>query len=208
MNEKVDLIDCCMKWVEVYEKEMVEDDCVVDEVCESVWFVKDYWGIDIDEFQLKNEYYDKFVDVIIYDEVVCFFDIEEFFCSCMVCVVLVNVVLMMIYFEFIMIVYKIEKEFFDNWKSINIDGEVGFDYIFIYDGLIKLMDYVDVMVIIEGIEVDNFEQCKFDILNIVDKLIKNWIFIKYVDWIKKVFMYIIVMIRDIELEVGVYMVFS
>ncbi len=208
MNEKADLIDRRMKRVEAYEEEMAEDDRAADEARESARFVKDYWGIDIDELQLKNEYYDKFVDAITYDEAVRFFDIEESFRSRMARAALVNVVPTMIHLEPIMIAYKTEKESFDNWKSINIDGEVGLDHTFTHDGLTKLMDYADAMVTTEGIEVDNFEQRKSDILNIADKLTKNWTSTKHADWTKKAFTHTTAMIRDIESEAGVYMASS
>lgn len=205
MNEKADLIDRRIKRVETYEKEMAEDDRAADEARESARFVKDYWGIDIDELQLKNEYYDKFVDVITYDEAVRFFDIEESFRSRMARATLVDVVPAMIHLEPIMIAYKTEKESFDSWKSINIDGEVGLDHEFTHDGLTKLMNYADAMVTTEGIEVNNFEQRKSDILKIADKLTKNWTSTKHADWAKKAFIHTASLIKDIESASGVYM---
>lgn len=208
MNEKANLINRRNKMVDAYEKEMAEDDRPADEARESKRFVEDYWGIDIDELQLRNKYYGQFADALTYDEAVRFFDIEEAFRSRMARAALVKVIPTMVHLEPIMIAYTTEKEVFDNWKSMNIDGQVGLNHQFTHDGLTKLVNYADAMVTTEGIMVDNFEHRKSDILKIADKLTENWTSTQHADMTKKAFKHTAELISDIEEKANLYMAFT
>lgn len=208
MDEKADLIDRRMKRVEAYEAEMAEPDRAADEARESARFVEDYWSIDIDELQLRTQYFEDFTEAIPYDKAVRFFDIEEAFRSRMARAALVEVVPVMVHLEPIMIAYTTEKEQYDNWKNINIDGELALDHQFTHDGLTTLMDYADAMVTTEGIMVKNFERRKSDILKAADKLTKNWTSTEHADMTRKAFMHTAELVSDIKAEAGVYIASS
>ncbi len=204
MDEKAELMDDRLAMIEKYEAELSEEkDSEADKNEERAEFVEDYWQIDIDEMQLKNNFFDKFEDVIPYEKAMRFFDIEEAFRSRIARAELIAVMPVMVELEPIMVAYDTEKRSFDNWKTINIDGEVGLDHEFTHDGLDKLLSFTEAMVTMEGIDVNNFEARKNDIMKLADGLTKNWTSTDHADKAKKAFEHTADLIADIESNANV-----
>lgn len=204
MDEKAELMDDRLAMIEKYEAELSEKgDSEADKNEERAEFVEDYWQIDIDEMQLKNNYFDKLEDVIPYEKAIRFFDIEEAFRSRIARAELVAVMPVMVELEPIMVAYDLEKKSFNNWKTINIDGKVGLDHEFTHDGLEKLLSYAESMVTMEGINVDNFEARKNDIMKLADALTQNWTSTDHADKAKKAFEHTADLIAAIESEADV-----
>jgi hypothetical protein len=203
MEEQAELMEDRREMVEKYRKELAENDSEEDKNEESAEFVEDYWQIDIDEMQLKNNYFDKLEDLIPYEKAMRFFDIEESYRSRIARAQLVEVMPVMVELEPIKIAYDVEKEAFDNWKAINVDGEVSLDHEYTYNGLKKLMNYAESMVMMEGIDVDNFEQRKSDIMSLAKDLTKNWTSTEHADKAKKAFEHTAALVADIKEEANV-----
>jgi hypothetical protein len=109
----------------------------------------------------------------------------------------------MIELEPIRIAYDTEKQDFDNWKTINVDGEVSLDHKYTHDGLKKLVNFVESMVMMEGIEINNFEQRKSDIMSLAKDLTQNWTSTEHADKAKKAFEHTAELIADIKEEADV-----
>jgi len=203
MEEQAELMEDRREMIEKYKEELAEDDSEEDKNEERAEFIEDYWQIDIDEMQVKNNYFDKLEDLIPYEKAMRFFDIEAAFQSRIARAQLVEAMPVMIELEPIKIAYETEKEDFDNWKTINVDGEVSLDHQYTHDGLKKLVNYAGSMTMMEGIEIDNFEQRKSDIISLAKDLTQNWTSTEHADKAKKAFEHTAELIADIKKEADV-----
>lgn len=77
MDRRADLADVRARLVEEHKDEMAEDDSVNDENEETADFIENYWEVDIDEMELRKDYFDRMEDVISYENAMAFFLLEE-----------------------------------------------------------------------------------------------------------------------------------
>lgn len=77
MNERVDLSEQKLELVEEYRAEMAEDDREADEREETSDFIENFWEASIEEIELKENYFDRFENVIPYEKALAFFMLED-----------------------------------------------------------------------------------------------------------------------------------
>lgn len=77
MEAKANLAGKRMNLVEEYQEEMREDDSPEDEKEETADFIENYWEVDIDEMELRKDYFDRLEDAISYRNAMQFFLMED-----------------------------------------------------------------------------------------------------------------------------------
>jgi len=187
MESKAELIEERNQLIEEHKDEMSENQSKAQVDDETADFVENYWEIDIDEMQLKKNYFDQFEDIMTYKQAMRFFELEESFRSRIARAHLMKYVPIMVELEPVYVSYEVEKRDFNDWKTINIDGEVSLDHNFTHDGLTKLVNYASAMVENEGITIMNFQKRKDEILSIADELRVDWTSGDHADKVRKAF---------------------
>jgi len=202
MESKAELIDERNQLIEEHKGEMSENQSKAQVDDETADFVENYWEIDIDEMQLKKDYFDQFEDIMTYRQAMQFFELEEGFRSRIARAQLIEYVPVLVELEPVYLSYEVEKGDFNNWKTINIDGEVSLDHNFTHDGLTKLLNYASAMVESEGITVPNFQEKKDKILSIADELRTSWTTGDHADMVRKAFNMTASLLGEIREDAG------
>lgn len=170
-----------------YKKEMMEDDSEEDEREETADFIEDLWEHDIRMLELKKDYFDLLEDIIPYEKALQFFTMEDMINSRAKRKVIMDMLPTMKLYVPVTLSYQREIDDFNNWKKVNIDGKVGVDHNFTYNGLSKLMNAAEQMAMSEGINVPNFSQKKQMVMDKAGKMKENWKSMTHADLAKSAF---------------------
>lgn len=188
MSDKKMLMERRTSLLEEYKDEMAEDDTREDEENETADFVENYWELDIDEMELKKDYFDRLEDITGTKKALSFFSLEKQYSNRINRMAMLKS-LPIEMFELEPISYSYEREYndYNNWNKINIDGSVSLDHEYTYDGLKKLLTLAEAMSYSEGIEVENFSSRKAMIMERAEMLKKNWKSLDHADYARKAF---------------------
>ena len=178
--------------VKNYKEEMAEDDSAEDEENETADFIENFWEIDIAQMELKKDYFDKLEDKIGVQRALQFFAYEDMLMARAKRQVVRETLADMLPEMLILIPvqpvsYQSDLNAFSNWKKINIDGKVGLDHNFTYNGLEKLLTAAESMTKAEGISVTDFQNKKQQIMNTAGKLKENWKSLTHADLARQSF---------------------
>ncbi len=174
MEEKAELMEDREALMKEHKDEMSENQSAEQVDDETADFVENYWEIDIEEMEVEKDFFDQFEDIMTYQKALRFFELEKGFRDRLARAMIAEYVPVLIELEPVYVAYEQQKRDYSNWKTINIDGEVGLDHNFTHDGLTKLLTYAEAMVQHEGITVMNFNEKKSKIIKLADELQKNW----------------------------------
>ncbi len=172
-----------------YAKEMKEDNSRKSEMNETGDFIENFWEADIAEMELRKDYFDRFEDVITPEKALRFFANEEMYTRRAKRALVMEQLPEMIFLVPAYVTYQQEINDFNDWNRINIDGKVGLDHEFTYNGLAKLLNAAEAMAMAEGIEVNNFEAKKADVMMLAEQLKINWTSVKHADYARKAFVH-------------------
>ncbi|OAV44491.1 hypothetical protein [Lewinella sp. 4G2] len=186
--------------VDEYGEEMAEDDTVKDENEETADFIENYMEVDIREMELKKDYFDKLEDVIGYDKALTFFDIEKMYSDRIQRMALVKTIPtqpVLYVLEPVTYSYETQVNDYNNWNKIYINGEVGLDHNYTYNGLQKLLTAAEAMVAAEGINVVNFDSRKAMIMEKAGQMKENWRSLSHADLARQAFTETASILKDI-----------
>lgn len=96
ISQKMDIVDRRNKLINEYRDEMNEDDDAAEKEDERADFIENYWETQINEMELKKDYFDRFEDIVSNEKAVGFFLLEEKAQSRMEEINLIGIVPMMI----------------------------------------------------------------------------------------------------------------
>lgn len=195
MDERADLADKRARLIEEHAEEMSESNSAENKGQETADFVENYWEVDINEMELRKDYFDRMEDAISYEKAMAFFLLEEDLARSLSRVQLQRVV------PAVSIIdlpaegmgstdpnrrnnkNGQEKSYLD----FKIDGEVALDHEFTQRGLKKLVYAAEAIAQAKNIEVPNWKQQKQKILNAADEITRNWRSTEHADKTKKAF---------------------
>ncbi len=160
--------------VKEYREEMKEDDRVKDERNETAEFIENYWEINNQQQRAYTDLYDRLEDVVGPIKALQFFDLERGARSRLNRMVLERYAPTVAILEPNYVTYQNQLNDFNNWNSINIDGEVGLDHNFTSTGLEKLVNAAENMAMAEGITVPGFAKKKKRIMEEASAITKDW----------------------------------
>lgn len=155
MDDKDRLLDRRAVMVKEYREEMMEDDRLQDEINESADFVENYWENKIAVDELRKDYFDRMEDKIPYDKALRFFMLEE---NAEAQILLARQtdyfpILIEVEVEEPMVMNKaaetetsstrtiMEIDNYNLWmkeNNVDLNGKVGLDHDYTYDGLERL----------------------------------------------------------------------
>jgi len=155
MDDKDQLLDRRAVMVKEYREEMMEDDRLQDEINESADFVENYWENKIAVDELRKDYFDRMEDKIPYDKALRFFMLEE---NAEAQILLARQtdyfpILIEVEVEEPMVMNKaaetetsstrtiMEIDNYNLWmkeNNVDLNGKVGLDHDYTYDGLERL----------------------------------------------------------------------
>lgn len=176
--------------VSEYQREMSEDNSPESAENETADFIENYWESDIDEMELKKDYFDRLEDEIGTERALKFFDLENMYSNRLKRISLLESLPMqpvLYVLEPISYSYKMEMDDYNNWNKIYIDGQVALDHEFTYDGLTKLLTAAEAMASAEGISVNNLSNRKAMIMNKAEQLKVNWRSLKHANLAREAF---------------------
>ncbi|TXF87851.1 hypothetical protein FUA23_16970 [Neolewinella aurantiaca] len=173
--------------IEEYRDEMKEDDTARDEENETADFIENFWELDIDMMRLKKNMFDRFEDVMGSQRALDFFTMEDMFTARAKRSMIREAMPSMRIYVPVNVSYEQPLNNFSDWKKINIDGEVGLSHDFTYNGLEKLLTAAESMTTAEGIEVENFDTRKKEIMMKAENLKQNWKSLKHADMAREAF---------------------
>lgn len=190
MSDKKALMERRDMLVKEYGEEMAEDDTAQDEENETADFVENYWEVDIDEMELKKDYFDRLEDEIGTERALAFFDLEKMYSDRLQRMALLKTFpAQPVLYVLKPVTYSYEREVndFNTWNKVYIQGDVGLDHNFTYNGLEKLLNAAEAMVGAEGITVNNFQSRKDMILNKAGQMKVNWKSLTHADLARQAF---------------------
>jgi len=173
--------------VREYREEMAEDDTAKDEENETADFIENYWEIDIAYMEMKKDFFDRLEDVITARKALDFFAMEDMFNARANRAVVMEMLPTYEILVPVSISYQNELDDYHNWNRVNIDGKVGVDHNFTYDGLNQLLTAAEKMVMTENVNVNNFSARKDAILMKAEKLKKDWTSLNHADHARAAF---------------------
>lgn len=122
MQSKSDLINRKLRMVEEYKEEMAEDDSQEDEMDETGDFIENYWEVEIDEMELKKDYFDRLEDIVGPDRASAFFLLEESIQNRLQQVTLIEVIPMIIDVE-----RKFDEMYGTSYEDTDMDTDTDQD---------------------------------------------------------------------------------
>ena len=193
------------KLVKNYKEEMAEDDSAKDEENETADFIENFWEIDIAQMELKKDYFDKLEDKIGAERALRFFTYEDMLMNRAKRQVVREQLSemmpqMLVLVPLGRVSYQGEMDDFKNWKKINIDGKVGLDHNFTYNGLKKLLTATEAMTRAEGITVTDFDTKKSKIMKNAEMMQKDWKSLKHADLAKESFKHTADIIGEVAMD--------
>lgn len=189
-----------MKLVKEYEDEMAEDDTAKDEMNETGDFIENYWEIDIAYMELKKDMFDRFEDVITPTKALDFFAMEDMINSRANRKLMTEMLPTYGVLVPVPVSYEWELNDYRNWNSINIDGKVGLDHNFTYNGLSKLLSVAEKMASAEGISVNNFAERKQMIMQKAEMMKTNWKSLNHADYAREAFTMTSDLMKEISMD--------
>ncbi|WP_020570993.1 hypothetical protein [Neolewinella persica] len=190
------------KLVQAYADEMAEDDTAKDEMNETGDFVENYWEIDIAEMELKKDVFDRLEDVITPGKAIRFFSEEDMYTRRAKRDLVVKMLPTMTYLVPLSLSYQYELDDYSNWNRINIDGEVGLNHEFTYNGLSKLLNLAEAMTRAEEVSVKNFSERKAEVMKMSKMMKKDWTSLQHADHARKAFIATSNILNDIAIDVN------
>lgn len=190
MERKQALNEARENLVTEFKDEMSEDNSPESTENETADFIENYWESDIDEMELKKDYFDRLEDEIGTARALKFFDLENMYANRLQRITLLETLPMqpvLYVLEPISFSYKTEMDDYNNWNKIYIDGQVALDHEFTYNGLSKLLTAAEAMTTAEGISVANLSDRKAMIMNKAEKMKKDWRSLSHADLARDAF---------------------
>lgn len=170
MDERADLADERQQLMEEYANEMRESNNN-NEKEETADFIENYWEVNINEMELRKDYFDRMEDAISYKDAMAFFLLEEDLSRSL------NRVQMQRLVPAVTIIDLPENGMSDNNSSyidFNIDGKVALDHHFTHQGLTQLVSAADAIARAKNINIPQWEQQKQQILHAADQITQHW----------------------------------
>ena len=189
------------KLIEELAEEFSEDDNVKDKQGDLADFIENYWESQIAIEELKKDYFDKMEDVVGPMRALEFFRIQKMYESRQARGSMMRVPVMVTLTP-VQLSYQSSVDDYTNWKQINIDGKVGLDHNFTYNGLEKLLTTAEDIATTEGIRVKNFSSRKAQIMQLAQDMKTNWKDTSHANSAKKAFTMTSELLRDLNNAAG------
>lgn len=190
------------KLVKAYADEMAEDDTAKDEMNETGDFIENYWELDIAEMELKKDIFDRLEDVITPGKAIRFFAEEDMYNRRAKRDLMTEMLPRMTYLVPVSVAYQFELDDYRNWNRVNIDGKVALDHKFTRNGLTKLLNAAEAMTLAENVTVKNFSERKSNVLDLAEKMQKDWTSMEHADYARKAFVTTASILNDIATDVN------
>jgi len=174
-------------YVKEYADEMAEDDTARDEENETADFIENLMELDIDRLTLKKNTFDRLEDVVTVEKALAFFAKEDMINDRAKRKLIMDMLPEMTIYVPVSVSYGRQMDDYNNWNKVNIDGRVGVDHNFTYNGLEKLLTAAEAMTAAEGIEVMDFQNKKTMIMDKAAMLKKNWKDLSHADRAREAF---------------------
>lgn len=189
--------------VKEYAEEMAEDDTAKDEANETGDFVENYWETKIDEMELKKDYFDRFEDIIGSARSLELFNIESMYANRISRMAMLKSLPnqpTLYLLEPVSYSYDRQVNDYNNWRKVNISGNVDYGHEYTYNGLQKLLNATEAMVNAEGITVNDFSMKKDKIMGLASDMKKNWRSLTHADMARKAFMHTSDIIKEVAMD--------
>lgn len=212
MRDKGKLIEKKYKMIDEYKEEMAEDDRRKDELNETGEFIEDFWQIDIDMAQMRNNYYDKLENKIGPFKAMEFFLIEQSAENRMQTIRLVEVMPMLSYFDYsnarnaksnskAWSSYDKEYKTYRNWTMKN-DGNMSLSHDYTHNGIDQLAKTIYALSQANGINAEQMKSQKQSAMKMADRLQHNPKSTDHADIARKTFLNLATMLEKVQQSNG------
>lgn len=189
-----------MDLVREYREEMAEDDTISDEENETADFIENYWELDIDYMEMKKDFFDRFEDAITSRKALDFFAMEDMFNARANRKLVMELLPTYKILVPVSISYQDELDDYRNWNSVNIEGKVGLDHNYTYNGLTKLLTVAEKMAITEGVSINDFAERKQMIMDKAEMMKKDWKSLNHADLAREAFTMTADLLKDVATD--------
>ncbi|PHI18666.1 hypothetical protein CEQ90_16940 [Lewinellaceae bacterium SD302] len=172
--------------VEEYNEEMAEDDTAKDEENETADFIENYWDLDIDQMELKKDYFDNFEDIIGYEKAMKFFILEEDVRQRLNSAMWVEKIPTLLIVPTAKYSNNSEVNNYRNWM-LDMDGKVDISHEYTHNGLTQLVKTAYALAEAGNVNTSAWDNSKAMVMKLADGMTENWKSDDHADMAKKAF---------------------